>query len=145
MRTHNDSGKQDRIMGMRGKPTAGLWDMGVIYRPIKYLTLMGSLFPERSANVSSVLSTENSTVAITIFWIVFFNRFITLLRTPQTVHKYLNFLLWRSRAWTRWRLKQSIKINFKKNLKITFNEIHISGQRPKIPSLSHYSLLWKVC
>ena len=23
----------------------------------------------------------------------FFNRFITLLRTPQTVHKYLNFLL----------------------------------------------------
>ena len=29
MRTHNDGGKQDRIMGMRGKPTAGLWDMGI--------------------------------------------------------------------------------------------------------------------
>ena len=43
-----------------------------IFRPIKRLKLIGIWFPERTANVYSVLSRENSTVAITIFCIFCF-------------------------------------------------------------------------
>ena len=41
-----------------------------IFRPIERLILIGSQFPERFANFSSVLSRENSTVVITIYCIV---------------------------------------------------------------------------
>ena len=44
----------------------------VIFRPIKRLKLTGSWSLERSANFYSVLSGQNSTVAVTIFCIVYF-------------------------------------------------------------------------
>ena len=58
---------------------------------IKRLKFIGIWFPERSANFCSVLSGENSTVAITIFCIVCFDR-------------------WGRRAWTWWRFKQSYEM-----------------------------------
>ena len=44
----------------------------VIFRSIKRLKLTGSWSLERSANFYSVLSGQNSTVAVTIFCIVYF-------------------------------------------------------------------------
>ena len=79
MSIHNilqdDKYGQERIMAQRRrrpvKPLGYVNFFKLIFRPIECLKLIGSWLPERSANSYSVLSKENLTVAITIFWVFF--------------------------------------------------------------------------
>ena len=116
-------------MGQRGKRFFRICEFHLSY----YLNQLNAwinrkLVSGEVRNFWSVLSRENSTVANTLFWIFCFE---TVARKLDDVSN--NRLEFADIPWIRFRLTTTSKNNF--------NEIHIPGQRLKIPSLSDYSPL----
>ena len=93
-----NEGKQGRKMGQqREMPrlVLGIFELVilVIFRPIWSLKLIGSWFPERSANLNSVLSRRNQTVAITISALFAQRQSRVNLMTFQTIDNNLSTLI----------------------------------------------------